>query len=181
MANFITVMSLISGLFAAYLFYNNSYVFGAVFFVLSGVLDVADGYVARKTGKATKFGSLLDWMVDKLVDGVVMGVLFVKHLGVFPGVVFTNIVVMHSIIKALFYLEFGKRDKNTKKFTGEIENTGIFRRYFIFIAVPLGAAVQSVTGSGMTQTLMLIGVMAGISLLQRVYYIYRFQGSEAKS
>lgn len=180
MANLITVMSLISGFFAAYLFYNNSYVFGAVFFVLSGVLDVVDGYVARKTGRVTKFGSFLDWMVDKLVDGVVMGVLFVKHLGVLPGLVFTNIVVMHSIIKALFYLEFGKRDEKTKKFTGKIESTGVFRRYFMFIAVPLAAAVQSITDSGMTQTLMLIGVVACISLIQRVYYIYRFQGSEAE-
>lgn len=180
MANFITILSLVSGLFASYLFYNNSYIFGAVFFVLSGLLDIVDGYVARKTGKVTKFGSFLDWMVDKFVDGVVMGILFVKHLGLFPGIIFTNIVVMHSIVKALFYLEFGKRDENTKKFSGKIEHIGIFRRYIIFIAVPLAAVIQSFTGSLMTQTLILIGVMASISLLQRVYYIYRFQGSEAE-
>lgn len=181
MANFITVMSLISGFFAAYLFYNNSYIFGAVFFVLSGVLDVVDGYIARKTREVTKFGSLLDWMVDKFVDGVVMGILFVKHLGLFPGVVFTNVVVMHSIIKTIFYLEFGKKDENTQKFTGKIEKVGIFRRYILFITVPIAVAVESVIGSVMAQTLMLIGTMASISLLQRIHYIYRFQSSEAKS
>lgn len=181
MANFITIMSLTSGFLAAYLFYNNKYIAGAIFFTLSGVLDVLDGYVARRTGKVTKFGSLLDWTVDKFVDGSVMGVLFIKHLGILVGVVFTNIVVMHSIVKALFYLKFGKRAHHTEKFTGEIEGVGIFRRYFLFIIIPAAVIIESFGGRAMTESLVLIGITATISLAHRLYYIYRFEADETKS
>lgn len=181
MANLITILSLLAGLLSGYLFYNNNYILGSTFFVISGVLDILDGYTARRTGKITRFGSLLDWTVDKIVDGVVMGVLFVRHLDIFLGVVFTNVVVIHSIIKALFYLEFGKRDEHTKKFSSDIERIGIFRRYMLFVIIPVAVTIQTFTGVGISESLLIIGFMALISLLQRIYYIYRFENDEAKS
>ncbi len=37
-----------------------------VLYIVAGVLDVVDGYVARRTGQVTAFGKFLDPLVDKL-------------------------------------------------------------------------------------------------------------------
>ena len=54
--NMISVMSLIAGLITAYLFFRQLFAAGAIFLVLSAVLDLVDGTVARKTGNESKFG-----------------------------------------------------------------------------------------------------------------------------
>ena len=38
-----------------------------VLFVIAGVTDHLDGYVARKTGSTTNLGALLDLVADKLL------------------------------------------------------------------------------------------------------------------
>lgn len=46
---------------------NLSNWFALVIFVLAGVTDSLDGYIARKTGTESSFGALLDLMADKLL------------------------------------------------------------------------------------------------------------------
>ena len=43
----------------------------AVFFALSGVLDLVDGYVAKKLDKVTVFGSFLDSFSDRISDAAI--------------------------------------------------------------------------------------------------------------
>ena len=71
--NVVTLFSVIAGVSAAYAFYTHHVLTGATLLFISGLLDLADGIVARTTGRATKFGAVLDWLADKFIDGLVLG------------------------------------------------------------------------------------------------------------
>ena len=52
---------------------NGSLLGGAVFLVLAGLCDVLDGDVARRLGKASRFGAFIDSMLDRVSEFVYFG------------------------------------------------------------------------------------------------------------
>lgn len=69
-----SLLSLLSGLVAGIFFYQGTithFKWGAIFFLLSSVLDNCDGMVARLKKNGTEFGRLIDGLVDYLVNIVV--------------------------------------------------------------------------------------------------------------
>jgi CDP-diacylglycerol--glycerol-3-phosphate 3-phosphatidyltransferase len=69
-ANMLTVGSLLLAGVAAVAVAFGHFVLGAAIVLASGAFDILDGVVARATGRATKFGALLDSTVDRLADGL---------------------------------------------------------------------------------------------------------------
>lgn len=75
--NVITLLSLafsVITLLASYL--GLPLLFTAFLLLLSASLDALDGYVARRMGKATKFGAFLDSTVDRVSDALHTYVLY---------------------------------------------------------------------------------------------------------
>jgi phosphatidylglycerophosphate synthase len=62
--NVITLFSLFFALIAAYFFFNNQLIYGAIFFFISYIFDCADGTLARLTNTQSRFGQRLDFYVD---------------------------------------------------------------------------------------------------------------------
>jgi CDP-diacylglycerol--glycerol-3-phosphate 3-phosphatidyltransferase len=58
------VPALVSGLFAAY----GAFGWATLFLLLSGVVDMLDGPLARSTGTVSRFGALLDSTIDRITD-----------------------------------------------------------------------------------------------------------------
>ena len=54
---------------------NLSNWFALIFFVVAGITDNLDGYIARKTGTESSLGALLDLMADKLLVVIVISYL----------------------------------------------------------------------------------------------------------
>ncbi|MCX7746284.1 MAG: CDP-diacylglycerol--glycerol-3-phosphate 3-phosphatidyltransferase [Clostridia bacterium] len=50
-----------------YYLYNESYLLAVILFLLAGLTDVLDGYIARKFDLITTFGKLADPVADKLI------------------------------------------------------------------------------------------------------------------
>jgi phosphatidylglycerophosphate synthase len=73
-ANTITALRIIFAV-PLLLFYENKPLF-IVFYLLIGLTDVLDGYVARKTNTQSSFGARLDTSADLLFFGVVIAVVF---------------------------------------------------------------------------------------------------------
>ena len=46
---------------------NNQFMISIIIFLISGITDVLDGYIARKYDMVTKWGTLLDPLADKLM------------------------------------------------------------------------------------------------------------------
>lgn len=67
----------------------NATVLGGLFLALSGAFDLADGALARSTGRVTPFGAFLDSVLDRYSDLLVMGAilfLFVRE-GAMGGII----------------------------------------------------------------------------------------------
>ena len=54
---------------------NLSNWFALILFVLAGITDNLDGYIARKTGTESPLGALLDLMADKLLVVIIISYL----------------------------------------------------------------------------------------------------------
>lgn len=58
---------------------DNSLIYSILIFILSGITDVLDGYIARKKNLITKLGIILDPLADKLMLSTVLICLAIKN------------------------------------------------------------------------------------------------------
>ena len=70
--NGVTLLGLAIAGMSAYLIAMGNLLAGGVVLLASGVFDMLDGALARTTGRATKFGALLDSVVDRLSEALVL-------------------------------------------------------------------------------------------------------------
>lgn len=84
-----------------YLYINaevlSDYYWAAGLIVLSGLTDLLDGVIARKTGQITDLGKILDPIADKLTQVAVVGAMIVERPYIFP-------LLILFIVKELFLL-----------------------------------------------------------------------------
>ena len=48
--------------------FTNNYILAFIFFTISGITDIADGFIARKFNLISNFGKLMDPLADKLTQ-----------------------------------------------------------------------------------------------------------------
>jgi len=70
-------------------------------FVLAGLTDYLDGYIARKTNSETQLGALLDLIADKLLVSLVMIWLIFVDLNLFVAIPALIIVSRELVISTL--------------------------------------------------------------------------------
>ncbi len=70
--NVLTLLGLVIAGASAYLLGSGQLAAGGVVLLLSGVFDTLDGAVARATGRTTRFGALLDSVVDRVSESVIL-------------------------------------------------------------------------------------------------------------
>jgi archaetidylinositol phosphate synthase len=183
--NSISVLSLLAGFGAAYLFFYQYFVSGAIFLFVSAVLDLVDGTVARKTGRESKFGAVFDWIVDKYVDSIVIlgiglsGIAIIS--GYFPipaqyipaadfAVVAIAIIgsLMNTFIKPVVYAEVGFEKREDGKIDDPLERVGFFGRPETIIIIILGGLTGFIAIA-----VILVAICTNLSALQRIIYLYR--------
>lgn len=75
---------------------ENHILYAGLIFLVSGISDIADGYIARKYDMSTKLGAVLDPFADKLMS---FAVLISFAMGGFvPGWIIVLILVKESIM-----------------------------------------------------------------------------------
>ena len=70
--NAVTLFGLAIAGVSAYLIATGNLLAGGLVLLASGAFDMLDGALARSTGKATRFGALLDSVVDRLAEALVL-------------------------------------------------------------------------------------------------------------
>ncbi len=68
----VTFMGFLVSLVASLAFFEGSFRFGAAMVALSGVCDILDGELARRTHHRSRFGAFLDSTLDRVSDGMVL-------------------------------------------------------------------------------------------------------------
>lgn len=99
--NMITIIGIALAIASGYYLAVANVPLAAVFFTLSGVLDLVDGYVAKKLDKITLFGSFLDSFSDRVADAAIYLGLAVYYLnrgdGIYVGLALVLLVVSFLI------------------------------------------------------------------------------------
>ena len=68
-------------------------------FVVAGLTDIADGYIARRRNQVTDFGKLMDPLADKIL--VLSAMLWFIERGIMPAWVVLIVVVREFMVTAL--------------------------------------------------------------------------------
>ena len=176
--NAITLLSIVAGVSAAYAFYTHHVLTGATLLVISGLLDLADGIVARHNDKATKFGAVLDWLADKFVDGLVLGAVAVAYANPWVAIVLITVNMLHTFIKPVAYAEIGFSQREKGKIWDPLEGVGFFGRPETHLTLIAFALLERFIDGALTVGVYLITLLSTLSLLQRVYYLYKRFGKD---
>jgi CDP-diacylglycerol--glycerol-3-phosphate 3-phosphatidyltransferase len=64
----ITFLGLFFSIFVFYFFKSGLFLPGGIFIILSGICDVLDGRLARDTNQISKFGALIDSVIDRYAE-----------------------------------------------------------------------------------------------------------------
>jgi len=165
--NQLSLLSFISGVVAA-IFYAKTYpAGGAAFLLISAILDLLDGDVARRIGHSSDFGAAIDWIIDKYIDAFVI-------IGIALGGVDARIALfalfgsfINTFIKPVVYAEIGYRSRVSGKINDPIEAVGFFGRPETIITILLFSFIHLNIG------LAIIAVMTHLSAIQRIAYLYK--------
>ena len=179
--NEISVLSLIAGILCAVLFFERQFLWGSLALLVSAILDLVDGSVARMTDSNTKFGAVFDWIVDKYVDALVLlgiglsGIAIISQYVTVPPVTDFAIVafaiigsLMNTFIKPVVYAEIGYREKVEGKIDDPLEGVGFFGRPETFLILIIGGITGFIWVS-----VILIAVCTNLSAVQRIIYLYQ--------
>ncbi len=176
--NVITLFSIIAGVLSAAAFYCHHVLTGAVLLAISGLLDLSDGIVARETNRATKFGAVLDWLADKFIDGLVLGAVAVAYATPWVAIVLITVNMLHTFIKPVVYSEIGFSQRNKGKIWDPLEGVGFFGRPETHLTLFVFAVLERFITGSLTLGVYFILLMTTLSLLQRVYYLYKHYGRD---
>ncbi|NII06225.1 CDP-diacylglycerol--glycerol-3-phosphate 3-phosphatidyltransferase [Luteibacter anthropi] len=110
-----------------YLPFRGANLGAAIVFVLAGVTDWLDGYLARKLNMTSAFGAFLDPVADKLMVAITLFLLVQSHPGGWQGIllaVTAAVIVGREIsVSALreWMAEIGARSKVKVAFLGKLK------------------------------------------------------------
>lgn len=83
--NIVSLASLVASFVAGILYASGSFCAGGIVLLLSGFLDTLDGTIARLTEQSTRFGALLDSVLDRYADFFIFAglLIYYRYHGVF--------------------------------------------------------------------------------------------------
>ena len=147
--------------------------FGLMFF--TGLIDVVDGSVARATGKTTKFGRVLDPVMDRFAElcfliGLSIGKYTYQPLSAnFHEIIPVGAVCMFSFAGMIFASYTRARGESVAMMT--VESVGVMERREKLILLGLGNLLYIWWDVALVLAIALIGVLSFITTIQRMFYI----------
>ena len=183
--NQLTMLAILSGIGCALLYANNMFIAGSILLLVSGILDLIDGGVARINNKSSDFGAVFDWIADKYIDALALlgigmsGIAIVSHIVSVNGfsaqtLDFTIIAIaiigslMNTFIKPVVYAEIGYDTREDGKIADPLEGIGFFGRPETLIILIAGGITGYIWVSAI-----IVAICTNLSAIQRIIYLYR--------
>jgi archaetidylinositol phosphate synthase len=161
------------------------FLLGSILLAISTILDLVDGNVARKTNCQSDFGAVLDWIIDKYVDGLVLlGIglsettIISQYLTVSSRIdtaIFSLAIIgslMNTFIKPVTYAEIGYTKREDGKIDDPLEGIGFFGRPETIICLIFFSIINQIWIA-----VILIAICTNLSALQRINYIAHCHGT----
>jgi len=168
-ANALSVLALCVSAVAAVLYCKSEAPIAAAVLVLSGFLDMLDGAVARATETASKFGAVLDHVLDRYVEYfVVVGIIAGGYANWFWGLFALIGMLMASYSRAA-----------AESLGGLTSCTvGIAERQEKLLLIIGGSVLVGLWGRSLELCVILVGVLSHVTVVQRLTYARRRIGGQ---
>ena len=163
--NFWTILGLVLA-FAAAVSYGTEYWFapivGGVLLLISGFFDIVDGQVARVTKKSTRRGSFLDSMFDKIAE-----------VAIFAGILVGGYAEPYLVLLAISLSLLVSYARSKSEALGiRLQGVGIGERAERLLIIAIVGMIPGL----MQEAVILVIIVAGITLVQRIRFVTKNTG-----
>jgi phosphatidylglycerophosphate synthase len=167
--NSFTIMGLFATLIASALIVTELWVVAGLMIILSGLLDLFDGVLARKLDRVTLFGGFLDSVLDRYSDLFLLLALLIYYLrkGVPDLVVLTSVVSIGTIL-----ISYVRAKAESLRIPCSV---GLMERAERIILLSAGALFQ-----WMEPILWIMGILTHFTVFHRIYYVWKQLRSPSK-
>jgi CDP-diacylglycerol--glycerol-3-phosphate 3-phosphatidyltransferase len=154
--------------FLAFNFFRNGYLFyGGLMIILAGICDVLDGRLARETQTMSKYGALIDSVVDRYSE-----VLMYMGLAIFYWQRSALMIVLLILtIAGSFLVSYTRARAESLGFECKI---GLMQRQERITYLAAGAILGSIPYTKhffLTLAIWLIAILSNFTVIQRINYI----------
>jgi len=112
---------------------NDQYFTAIMFFLLSGLTDVLDGFIARKCNYITDFGKLMDPLADKLTQISTLISIVIK--GLIPYWILIIILLKEVIMVCGASFLYGKSTVVSSKWFGKLSTVVLYIAIFLSMTI----------------------------------------------
>lgn len=162
-----TILTLVPLLVTFVFLIEEAFLFAAGAFVIYGLLDVVDGAVARVMGKVTRRGEVLDRVVHRYAEGILLvGLLFASLPGLWIPVAAWLLLLMFGALMSEYGSELSRKRgvKNPRAFIERRERLGIlFLGFLLAVVDPLY----------LTMVIVLLAFLSNVNALHRIALAFR--------
>ena len=187
--NWLTTLGFILSIFSAYEIANGKLVTGGILVLISGLFDMIDGAVARRTGRVTRFGAVYDSTIDRYSEVAVffgLGIYLIGH-----RFYFTSVAAVFAIGGSIMVSYIRARAETL----GFKANVGLARRQERVVILGLGLLLnifdnwfERIFGPVITDlfgtdfnhppfataaAVVLLAFLTNFTAIERLYYVYR--------
>jgi len=136
--NMLTAISFFLGLIPIYFAYMGKLLFSLIFFIITVFFDVFDGSLARATGKASRFGKVLDHTIDRYVEfSYIIALLVGGYINGLIAVLAVTGIIMPSYV----------RGKGESVCDSEAAGVGLFERKEKIATLVIGTILYILYGN----------------------------------
>ncbi len=165
--NGVTLLGLAIAGASAYLVSIGQLAAGGAVMLLAGIFDLFDGALARATGRVTRFGALLDSVIDRVSETIVLLGVLLFYLGrdSTAGVVLVYLALAGSIMVSYLRARAEGLDIECK--------IGIMTRPERVAALGIGLIVGQWWLPAVAIVLGAMAVLTMLTTLQRLFHVWR--------
>ena len=159
--NTLTILSLIASVGAMVGYMNGNLLLGVFFILVTGFFDIADGTTARYTKTESRFGSVLDHVVDRYAEFFIIA-----------GIVLGEYVSWEWGFAALFGMIMASFTRAKAESVGGMESctVGFAERQEKLILVIIGSLVEIYYDNALLYAIIIVAVLSHITVVQRLLY-----------
>lgn len=161
--NLMTILSLLSSLVCSYVYITKKPVYGALLILLTGMLDMLDGAIARASHSVTRFGATFDHVMDRYAEFFILfGIIYSGYTNIFSG-----LFTLFGMIMASFTRAKAESVGGLKSCT-----VGVAERQEKLLLMIIGSILTTVFSYALHYAILLIGVLSHVTVIQRLYYTW---------
>ena len=164
--NTLTFVNLALNIIAAYVIAIGCFLLGGVLVLVAGLFDLLDGALARFTKQTTRFGAILDSVVDRISEAVILCGLLIWYIPQEEAGL--EIVLIFTVLVGSFLISYIRARAEGLGWQCQV---GLFTRAERVIVLAIGLLVNQIFIA-----LCVLVVFAFITVVQRLVYL-RKQGN----